>query len=211
MAPSAHLPSGTKRDILKLLIRQELSADSLARTLAVSPAAVRQHLDTLQALELVNRRKNEARRSSRPTFLYRLSEQGAAIFPKRYDLLLGLVVDVLLERSGATAVEEVIRAAAERLAERGRTRLRRSDGAGRSKEIVEWLEAELAWQADLTTDGTGRRITIHQCPFQDVAREHPSVCGVFFTTLLRALEGGAEVEPAPTPPAPACCAFVLGA
>jgi len=43
-----------------------------------------------------------------------------------------------------------------------------------------------------------------------VAREHPSVCGVFFTTLLRALGAGADVEQAPTPPAPACCAFVLG-
>jgi len=211
MAPNTHLPIGTKRDILKLLIRQELSANSLARALGVSPAAVRQHLETLQALGLVARRKNEPARSSRPTFLYRLSEQGATIFPKRYDLLLGLVVEVVLERSGAGAVEDIIRAAAERLAERGRARLRRGDGAARTKEIIEWLEAELAWQADLTTDRTGRRITIHQCPFQDVAREHPSVCGVFFTTLLRALEGGAEVEQAPTPPAPACCAFVLGA
>ncbi len=209
MAPAIHLPIGTKQDILKLLIRQEFSADSLARTLGVSPAAVRQHLETLQALGFVIRRKNEARRSSRPTFLYRLSEQGASIFPKRYDLLLGLVVDVVLERSGATAVEEIIGAAAERLAERGRARLRRGDRGGRSTEIVEWLEAELAWQADLTTDRTGRRITIHQCPFQTVARDHPSVCGVFFTRLLRALDAGATVEQAPSPPAPACCVLVL--
>ena len=46
MAPAIHLPIGTKQDILKLLIRQEFSADSLARTLGVSPAAVRQHLET---------------------------------------------------------------------------------------------------------------------------------------------------------------------
>ena len=210
MPARTHLLAGTKRDILKLLIRQELSAISLAKTLGVSPAAVRQHLETLQALGLVTRRKRVATRPSRPTFLYRLSAQGAGILPKRYDLLLGLVVEVLLERNGPGAVEEIIRAAAERLAERGRHRFRRGDEAAHSKQLVEWLEAELAWEADVATDRTGRRITIHQCPFQDVAREYPNVCGVFFTTLLRALDAGADVEQAPTPPAPACCAFVLG-
>ena len=209
MTARAHLLAGTKRDILKLLIRQELSAISLAKTLGVSPAAVRQHLETLQALGLVTRRKRVATRPSRPTFLYRLSAQGAGILPKRYDLLLGLVVNVILERNGPGAVEEIIRAAAERLAERGRHRFRRGDEAAHSKQLVEWLEAELAWEADVATDRTGRRITIHQCPFQDVGREYPNVCGAFFTTLLRALGAGADVEQAPPPP-PACCAFVLG-
>src|SRR5438876_5420129 len=144
MTARAHLLAGTKRDILKLLIKQELSAISLAETLGVSPAAVRQHLETLQALELVTRRKKVVRRPSRPTFLYRLSVQGAAIFPKRYDLLLGLVVEVLLERNGADAVEEIMRAAAEHLAERGRHRFRRGAEPGPPKHPAEWPEPEPA-------------------------------------------------------------------
>jgi hypothetical protein len=32
-------------------------------------------------------------------------------------------------------------------------------------------------------------VTIHQCPFHEVSREHPAVRGVFFTTLVRAPYG----------------------
>lgn len=200
MIDSPHGVEGTKQQILKLLVRQEFSAKSLAEAVGISPTAIRQHLQTLQALDLVKRRKIVLR-PSRPIFLYRLSDQGARTFPKRYDLLLGLVVEVLLERSSPSAVEDIVGAAARRFAERTRGR--------HAGKILESLDTELAWQADVSGDAMGRRITIHQCPFQDLSRDHPSVCGVFFTTLLRALYAGANVEQAPTPPAPACCAFVL--
>lgn len=55
------LPTATKRRILDLLVREKLSVDDIATRLGVTPAAVRQHLVTLDALGLVDRRKGETR------------------------------------------------------------------------------------------------------------------------------------------------------
>src|SRR5260370_38918043 len=89
-------PTGTRLDILELLLKQELSSQSLAESLRVSPAAIRQHLGTLEALGLVNRRK-VVTQPSRPTYLYRVSPQGMRVFPKRYDLLLTQMLALLAE------------------------------------------------------------------------------------------------------------------
>ncbi len=201
---------GTKFDILKLLAKQELSSQQMAESLGVSAAAVRQHLDTLEALGLVTRRK-QITQPSRPTFLYRLSARGADAFPKRYDLLLSLVVDVILERQGRDAVTGLIEAAAERLAERVEPRFRTADERTRWTLLLDWLEEELEWQADVTDESEGRhRITIYQCPFREVSSREPMVCAVFFRTLIRALYGDVPVDPAATKPTTACCALVVG-
>ncbi|HEY8371024.1 MAG TPA: ArsR family transcriptional regulator [Thermodesulfobacteriota bacterium] len=210
MRPPPDLPSGTKHDILKLLIRQELAADDLAARLGVSGAAVRQHLDTLRALGLVERRK-VVTQPSRPTYLYRLSPDGQRAFPKRYDLLLALVIESLLDRYGERGMAEVVAAAAERLAARVKGRFASADERRRWDLLLGWLEEELAWQADAREEGDGwRRVVIHQCPFQDVSRDHPAVCGVFFRTLVEALYGAVPVEHRPESP-PACCSLRIAA
>jgi len=202
-------PTGTRLDILERLLRQELSSQELSEKLGVSPAAVRQHLTTLEALGLVTRRKIVTQ-PSRPTYLYRVSPQGMRIFPKRYDMLLAQMIEVLSERQGLGAVEATIAGAAQRMGEQAPNRVTGGPAAGRWKRLVEWLEAEFAWQADVSEEpGTSRRLTIHQCPLQDLSRTRPDVCGVFFGTLIRTVCPGATVEHADALAMPACCAFLV--
>ncbi len=199
-------PTGTKLDILRLLMTQELSAQQLGERLQVSPAAIRQHLEALAARGLVARRKLVTR-PSRPTFLYRLSPDGRRVFPKRYDLLLGDLLETLVERQGWRAVSRLLEAAAVRLA--ARVRSAATPTRARLEPPFERLEAELDWRADLARDAGGRRhVTIHHCPFQEVAAARPEVCGVFFSALLGALYGGARVEPVAASDL-ACCRFVV--
>ena len=204
------LPEGTKYEILKLLTKQELSAQSLAKTLGVSAAAVRQHLETLNALGLVSRRK-VVTKPSRPTFLYRLSRQGAETFPKRYDLLLRVITDAIRERDGDDAVGEIVEAGTERLAAELHGRFAAADDRRRWVALMEWFDKELAWHADVSADTAGaRRIRIHQCPFHAVSRQQPSVCGVFFRTLIRRVYERVTVEHVPLADGVACCELVVG-
>src|SRR5512145_2199568 len=110
-------PEGTKYAILQLLLRQELRPAELSRKLGITPTAVRQHLATLTALGLVERRRQRSG-PSRPPEIYRLSTQGRRIFPKRYDLLAAGLIEVMLERSGPDRTLEAVADAARRLAER---------------------------------------------------------------------------------------------
>jgi DeoR family suf operon transcriptional repressor len=177
--------------------------------LGMSPAAIRQHLATLDAFGLVSRRK-VITKPSRPTYLYRASPEGMRTFPKRYDLLLTQLLEVLEEKEGPEVVLEVVRAAARRLAERSRGEFPRGNDDVRWDGVLEWLERQFSWLAEITTEsGQARRITIRHCPFQDLPRESPDVCGGFFTTLLEALLGGVRVEHVPATVTPACCAFTV--
>ena len=194
---------------MKLLMKQELSAQSLAVTLGVSGAAVRQHLETLNALGLVSRRK-VITKPSRPTFLYRLSRRGAETFPKRYDLLLTLITDVIRERDGVNAVADSVEAGAERLASQLRSEFEASGPQDRWDRLIEWFDRELGWHADIATDADGaRRVTIHQCPFHAVSRRQPAVCGVFFRTLIRRLYEPVTVDHVPLSADVACCDLVV--
>jgi len=202
-------PEGTKYEILKLLTKQELSAQSLGERLGVSGAAVRQHLETLYALGLVSRRK-VVTKPSRPTFLYRLTRRGAQAFPKRYDLLLTLITDAMRERGGTSEVSDCVEAAAERLAAQLRGEFDAADTARRWESLMEWFERELAWHAVITAEPDGAtRIRIHQCPFDAVSTRQPSVCGVFFRTLIRRLYQPTNVDHARLTDDVGCCELIV--
>lgn len=202
-------PTGTRLEILELLLWQELSSQSLAERLNVSPAAIRQHLSTLEALGLVNRRK-VITQPSRPTYLYRASPRGMRVFPKRYDLLLTQMLEILAEQTGPEGTGALVEAAARRVADQAGGQMIRGTDAERWRRLVEWIETEFSWQAAVEEEpGEVRRITIHQCPFQDLSKTQPDVCGIFFGTLIRQACPNATVEHAPAPAEPACCAFVV--
>jgi predicted ArsR family transcriptional regulator len=199
--------TGTKRDILALLMERELSAADLAERLGVTGAAIRQHVQSLEAAGLVDKRKLGGK-PSRPTFLYRLSETGKQGFPHRHDLLLSLLIDEVRDREGPARVEALLRAAAARLAGSAPEAVRHAEGRGGWPALLAWLEQELAWHARGERDGAGgRRIVIHQCPFSAVSGDHPQVCGAFFTELLRVLRPGLRFAHDTACQPPVCCAL----
>lgn len=201
------LPSGTRREILDLLLRDELTAGEMAARLGVSPTAVRQHLAPLLALELLTRRKDTPT-TGRPTYRYRLSALGRRAFPKRHDLLLAGIVETLIDRHGVESVLDVVEGAARRLAVRVEGRFETLDDAGRWEAVLDWFEEEFEWEAESEREVSGkRRIVLHHCPFQAVSLEHPAVCGRFFTTLVSILADAARVEHVPIRDGTRCCAL----
>jgi predicted ArsR family transcriptional regulator len=201
-------PAGTKAAILELLVKEELNASELAERLGLSPTAVRQHLAPLHATGLVERR-SVVSGPNRPTDLYRLSDEGRRTFPKRYGLLLGYLVEALESAYGAEAVTRVTADAARRFAEEAARRLRREPHDSWWDAFLAWLEERFAWQANATRGHGQRRIVVHHCPFQDVSRSHPTVCGTFFGTLIATLANVEGVTHEPGLSRPACCAFAI--
>ena len=205
------LPTGTKRRLLDLLLRHERTAEDLAARLDVSPTAVRQHLATLSASGLVDRRTADPT-AGRPAYVYRLGELGRRVYPKRHDLLVRELIAALTAREGREATLTILADAARRVAQDAHETLGDSDPARRWESALAWLEAEFAWEADVEemADG-GRRFVLHQCPFQAVSADHPAVCGVFFTTLLEQLTGGGLYVHRVIRDGLRCCALEAGA
>jgi predicted ArsR family transcriptional regulator len=131
-------------------------------------------------------------------------------FPKRYDMLAAHLIEVLAEREGPGPAGEIVQAAARRLAARARDRIDGSAGEERWERLVRWLEHDFAWQAQVNKEKDGtRRLTIHQCPLQDLPRTQPDVCGLFFSALIQAVCGDVPVKHVEAATAPACCAFLV--
>src|SRR6267154_3423892 len=103
---SAH--KGLRGQILLELKRaQPLTATELADKLGVSPNAVRHHLKELEAEALVTYGR-EQRGVGAPTFDYRLSPEGEALFPKRYEETLTAILERLAARQGRGAAVEML-------------------------------------------------------------------------------------------------------
>jgi DeoR family suf operon transcriptional repressor len=203
----------TKREILSLLARQECSAQGLAEQLGMTPAGVRQHVSSLEAQGLVIHRK-QGGEPNRPTYLYRLSDEGKESFPRRYDLLARSLLQSMKEEVG---VEPALRLV-ERVGAKVAAQLppgQHADPRVRRREALALVERELAWQGKVAEDGAGgTTITLYQCPFQSVSKQHPDVCPAFFGGLLRTLLGAKPVTCTPVTDGPgagiACCQITIG-
>src|SRR2546422_4628388 len=92
--------------LLELKCSQPLTANELAAKLDVSPNAIRHHLKELEIESLIAYDR-EQRGVGAPTHAYRLSPDGEAIFPKRYEETLTELLERVARKDGRGAVGEL--------------------------------------------------------------------------------------------------------
>src|SRR5213594_1180964 len=105
--PQLAAHKGLRADILLELKRaQPLAAKDLADTLGVSPNGVRHHLKELEAESLIAYGR-EQRGIGAPTFAYRLSGAGEALFPRAYEETLTQLLERMAVKGGRAAAVEL--------------------------------------------------------------------------------------------------------
>jgi len=171
---------------------QPLTAKDLAESNGVTVNAIRRHLKELEAERLIDYSRRQSGRGA-PMFEYRLSEQGEALFPRRYAEQLAEVLSYLETRGGRAEVrrffDEHFRAQADQLL----SRLRDSTFEARVQAVVELLQQQ-GFMAEWSIDGGTVRIAEHNCAVQAVAARYPELCdaeadflrGVLQTEVTRA-------------------------
>lgn len=182
---------GLRGDILLALKRaQPLTARQLAERLDVSPNAVRHHLKELEAEGLAVYGRVQ-RGVGAPTFAYRLSADGEALFPRAYEDALTELLEHVEEKSGRGAAVEMFE---ERYAELTRRLTVELDGAApaaRLDRIVELMSAA-GYMAEWDEQAGAFRLAEHNCAIRAVAERFPEVCAAEARFLERVL--GAAVE-----------------
>jgi DeoR family suf operon transcriptional repressor len=171
----------TKQDILEYLLKSgQATAQELAKTLDISPQAIRRHLKDLEAENLIEYQSIQAG-MGRPNHLYQLSRQGKERFPNRYSEFAVSFLDTLAETVGEEQVEVILRKQWERKAEEYRQRLGNSSLEERIRKLVK-LRQEEGYMAELhlIEDPHGKQQYIfaeHNCAISEVAESFPIVCG----------------------------------
>jgi len=178
------------RVLLELKRHQPLTAKELADSHGVSPTAVRRHLKELELEQLVVYRR-EQRGQGAPTFAYRLTPDGEALFPKRYEEALTAALGFVERHGGRQAVSRFFAEHFGEEAEKLKARLSEASLEERLAAVAELLSRQ-GFMAEWTTDGAGVRIAEHNCAMHAVAERFPEVCHEELQFLKQVL--GRDVE-----------------
>lgn len=186
--PQLASQKGLRADILReLKLAQPLTAKNLAQKLGVSANAIRHHLKELEAEALVTYGR-EQRGVGAPTFAYRLSHQGEALFPKRYEQTLTDLLARVAERQGRAATTAMLEDLYADLTRQLQSELEGVAPEGRLAAVTRVL-SEAGYMAESDVSGGSFRLAEHNCAIKSVAERFPEVCAAeakFLQTVLSA-------------------------
>lgn len=176
--------------LLELKKTQPLAAKELGERFGVSANAIRRHLKELESEGLVQFGR-EQHGMGAPTFAYRLTDQGEALFPNGYRDALTELLGQVAERDGRDAVVALFEQRYALLGER----VKREVGVApeeRRLDVVARLLTEAGYMAEWSADAGVFRLAEHNCAMRAVVEKYPEICALEERFLEDVL--GANVE-----------------
>lgn len=176
--------------LLELKKSQPLAAKELGERFSVSANAIRRHLKELEAEGLVQFGR-EQHGLGAPTFAYRLTEQGEALFPNGYRDALTELLGQVAERDGRDAVLAMFE---QRYAQLGDRLKRELDAAPDEKrlDVVAHVLTDAGYMAEWSADAGVFRLAEHNCAMRAIVEQYPEICALEERFLEDVL--GANVE-----------------
>ncbi|MDQ3836364.1 MAG: ArsR family transcriptional regulator, partial [Thermoproteota archaeon] len=101
--------------ILNLLLEGSKTAGEIADNLKIQKSAIRTHLESMQKEQSV-RSYFRIERLGRPKKVYELTESGRELFPRRYDLVLSLILQEIESTKGHEYMKRLIESIADNIA-----------------------------------------------------------------------------------------------
>ena len=170
----------SKRRILEELLEKPRVIYELSDKLSIRNNAVREHLTMLESMGYVES-KFVKTKIGRPKKTYRISADGMKLFPKKYDLLLKILLDELTTEKGTIWVKDFLKRAGERIV--------KEDGS-KSKDIKELLTFynNLGCMATAVESDGNIVIKRNNCIYYSMALDTNNVfCGTFEDALIESM------------------------
>ncbi len=164
-----------------LLARGAATAAQLGTELGLSPAAIRRHLDAMQADGDVEAREQPARdgrRRGRPAKVFLLTDAGRVrCGTHTYDGMATAALRWIARHGGSAAVDDFANEQVAALETRCRVALAGAgdDPLARAEALAGALTAE-GYAANASTIASGGQLCQHHCPVAHVAAEFPQLC-----------------------------------
>ena len=182
-------PTGLRGPRAQVLVEikrsQPVTAKELSATFGVSTNAVRRHLKELE-LDGSVIYVREQRGMGAPVFVYRLTPQGEALFPNRYESALKDLLRHIEERAGRGEINQLFADQFRTRAEALKTELADQPVEARLQRLVRILTEE-GYMAEWDSRDGAIRLAEHNCAIRAVAERYPEVCAAerrFLTEVL---------------------------
>ncbi len=202
----------TKELILNLLLEGSKTAGEIADKLKIQKSAIRTHLESLQTEQSV-RSYFKIERLGRPRKVYELTESGRELFPRRYDLVLSLVLQEIELTKGHEYMKKMIESIADKMAYDIREKIKKSSSSSleESLRILNSVSNEMGFMSSFykeeeadnnrgssSNNSTTYSIISRNCIVHKAAIRHQdAICHGFHNRIIqKSLDGkmGAKVQ-----------------
>jgi DeoR family suf operon transcriptional repressor len=189
----------TKKVILNLLLEGSKTAGEIADKLQIQKSAVRVHLESMQKERMV---KSYFRMEhlGRPRRVYELSENGRELFPRKYDLMLSLILKKVEETSGHEQLKKLIESVADDMAEEIREKIKKNNSLNNFEESLKILDSvsnsmgfvsSIIKESNKTYSLVSRNCVLHKVAVDN----HDVIChGLHDRLIHKALDGKVNPE-----------------
>ena len=188
-APALAVTETRTRVVQVLAEHGQATVPMLAGELGLTQAAVRRHLDALQAdglLEPAPHPRPTRRGRGRPPRSFQLTESGRAELPAAYDALAVSALRFLADSAGDEAVAAFARARVADLVARYPRDLASTTAVERANVLARLLTDE-GYVASAEPAPGGAQVCQHHCPVAHVAEQFPQLCEAETEAFARVL------------------------
>jgi predicted ArsR family transcriptional regulator len=193
--------ASTRGRVVTLLRRSGCTVEELAQALGLTDNGVRAHLAILERDGIVQQRGTVSRGSGKPAYVYELTPEAEALFPKAYGLVLRQLLDVMIERLGPEETEALLKAVGRRIADEPTVQ---ADGVRSRLAAAVAVLNKLGGFVELEESNGTNIIRGYSCPLTAVVPGHPEVCRLV-EALLTELAGVPVHERCDRGERPRCC------
>ena len=193
------LSGATKQKIMEILLEGPRSLGEITDKLQIQKSAVRVHLQSLQSEKAVESHF-KIERLGRPRKIYSLTENGRELFPRKYDLILSLILKKITETNGKEQARKIIESVADDMATNIRYEIEKNgrlDNYKESLKIFNSVSNEMGFASSITKDHDGNfSVLSKNCILHKVALNHQDVIchGLHDRMIMRSLSGSKKKQ-----------------
>jgi predicted ArsR family transcriptional regulator len=186
----------TKELILNLLLEGPKTAGEIADKLKIQKSAIRTHLESLQAEQSV-RSYFKIEGLGRPRKVYELTESGRELFPRKYDLILLLILQEIESTHGHEYMKKIIKSIADNMVQDIHDKIKKSSSSlEESISILNSVSNELGFMSsfykeDEDNSSSTYSIISRNCIVHKIAIKHQdAICHGFHDRIIqKSLDG----------------------
>jgi predicted ArsR family transcriptional regulator len=186
---------------MEILLEGPRSLGEITDKLQIQKSAVRVHLQSLQSEKAVESHF-KIERLGRPRKIYSLTENGRELFPRKYDLILSLILKKITETNGKEQARKIIESVADDMATNIRYEIEKNgssslDSFEESLKIFNSVSNEMGFASSITKEHDGNfSVLSKNCILHKVALNHQDVIchGLHDRMIMRSLSGSKKKQ-----------------
>jgi predicted ArsR family transcriptional regulator len=187
----------TKKAILTLLLEGSKTTGEIVNKLKIQKSAIRNHLESLRAEQAI-KSYFKVEGPGRPRKVYEITESGRELFPRKYDLILSLMLQSIETAEGHEYTKKIVRSAADSIAQGIQDKIKNSSaGVEDSIKILNSASNEMGFMSSFhKEDDNSYSIISRNCIVHKIAfSNQDAICHGFHDRIIqKALEGKTNPE-----------------